>query len=156
MRCRAFSRNGCRRPTPKSSRRCSKRPARRFRCGFRFRERLNHRDTEAPRRENGEGQKSRKSSGPVLSALFISVFLLPFLLGASVSRWLVPHSLSVRNGPAGSPSLFDRFGSAIWLQPKRTATGFVTASADTTTVLPSISALASTNFLSSPAIVNQL
>ena len=60
---------------------------------------------------------------------------------------------SVLNGEAGRPSLFARLGSASSCQANRTATGFLTASACTTTESPTISAFASTNFLSSPAIV---
>jgi len=52
--------------------------------------------------------------------------------------------------------MFDRFGSAIWFQANRTAAGLATSLAETTIESPSILAVASTNFLSSPAIVNQL
>ena len=42
--------------------------------------------------------------------------------------------LVVRNAPAGNPSLFCRFGSASWLQPKRTAVGALISSDHTSTV----------------------
>ena len=61
--------------------------------------------------------------------------------------------LSLRKQEAGKPSWFMRFGSASCRQPNLTATGLGTASLQTSTLLPSISALASTNFLSSPAMV---
>ena len=64
--------------------------------------------------------------------------------------------LSVRKGEAGSPAALARFGSAVSCQPKRTATGLLTPSALTMTEFPEISAFASMNFLSSPAIVNQV
>src|SRR5712691_4763088 len=60
----------------------------------------------------------------------------------------------VRNGEAGRPSAFARFGSASWSQPKRTAAGSAILSLDTITELPSIVAVASTKSPSLPAIVN--
>jgi len=61
------------------------------------------------------------------------------------------HNEAVKQ-EAGRPSLLNRLGSAALLHPKRTATGSLTSGADTTTVLPSIRAWASTNTLSRPAI----
>ena len=52
--------------------------------------------------------------------------------------------------------MFIKLGWARWSQPSRTATGLALFADQTTTVLPSILALASTNFLSAPAMVNQL
>ncbi len=63
---------------------------------------------------------------------------------------------SVRNGPAGSPALFTRFGWSNSPQPNRTIVGFATSGLDTTTVCPRISAFAGTNFLSLPAMVKQV
>ena len=73
----------------------------------------------------------------------------------SSQSWVAsrPGKSSVRNGEAGRPSLFHRLSTGELAQPKRTATGFSTWSLLTTTLSPLISALASWNFLSSPATV---
>src|SRR5262245_51888954 len=63
---------------------------------------------------------------------------------------VVSGKSSVRNGTAGSPSLLKKFnvGSAKLTHPNRTAVGFGTSALETTTVSPTISAFAGTNFLS--------
>src|SRR5436190_2007007 len=66
--------------------------------------------------------------------------------GAGAAGMTASVHLSVRNGDAGRPAPFDRLGSAVSCQPKRTATGLSTPAAVTMTLSPEISALASTNF----------
>ena len=55
--------------------------------------------------------------------------------------------LSVRNGEAGRPAPLNRFGSEVSVQPKRTATGLGTSAMVTTTVSPSIVAVAGNELL---------
>ncbi len=64
-----------------------------------------------------------------------------------------PCQFLVRNGEAGKPSLFIRFGLASFRQPKRTCVGAATPPASTTTVSPSMVASAGTNLPSAPAIL---
>ena len=67
-----------------------------------------------------------------------------------------PVQFSVWKGEAGRPSRLQRLGWAARCQAKRTWVGVATLSALTTTWLPSISALAVTNFPSAPEILNSL
>ena len=55
---------------------------------------------------------------------------------AAGSAFVASVQVSVRNGEAGSPTLFPRFGSASSCHPNRTATGFATPGLVTTTVSP--------------------
>ncbi|WP_146684734.1 hypothetical protein [Limihaloglobus sulfuriphilus] len=63
-------------------------------------------------------------------------------------------SESVRKGDAGRPAELKRFGSASSWYPKRTCAGSGTSGLETITVSSSITAFASTNSPSRPAISN--
>src|SRR6185312_14282962 len=68
-----------------------------------------------------------------------------------------PTYSSVRNGDAGNPSLLNKLAPCgLSAHAYRTNFGSVILSLHTTTVFPSMVALAHTNFLSAPAMANWL
>lgn len=64
----------------------------------------------------------------------------------------MPGQVSVRKGEAGKSPELNKLHNGNIAQPYLTATGSLTCSEETTTVLPSITAFAQTKFLSFPAI----
>src|SRR5678809_56829 len=86
------------------------------------------------------------------AAKYFSVCFIIMSLGF---RLFFIYYSSVLNGEAGNPSLLHRLGNGgLSAHAYRTYMGLATSSLHTTTLCPSIFALAQTNFLSGPAIAN--